>query len=209
VLPFFDPKLRKGPSDFDIRHNAVINFLWNVPGKKDATGIAGWAANGWQLGSIFSVSSGSPFTPIVDGDPLGLNGSSNFAFPNVVNTPDCSSRVNSGNPVHYIKTQCYSMPNPTTVLGNARRNSLYGPGLTNLDMSFFKNNYLNHSEKVNLQFRGEIFNILNHTNFAAPCATCGNTSLFDQGGAPLATAGQIVSTQTTSRQIQLALKLIF
>jgi hypothetical protein len=101
------------------------------------------------------------------------------------------------------------MPNPTTVLGNARRNSLYGPGLTNLDMSFFKNNYLRHSERVNLQFRGEIFNILNHTNFAAPCATCGNTSLFDQSGAPLATAGQIVNTQTTSRQIQLAIKLIF
>jgi hypothetical protein len=210
VLPFFDPKLRKGSSDYDISHNGVINMLWAVPGSRSASGIAGWAANGWQIGSIVSISTGTPFTPIIDGDPLGLNGSASFAFPNVLGGAGCDSKVNPGNPVHYIKTECYAMPNPTTVLGNARRNSLVGPGLTNFDMSFFKNNYLKRvSENFNVQFRAEVFNIFNHTNFAAPCATCGNTSIFDQGGARIASAGQIINTQTTSRQIQLALKVIF
>ncbi len=210
VLPFFDSKLRKGLSDFDIAHNGVINLLWAIPESISATGLAGWARNGWQIGSILSMSTGTPITPMIDGDPLGLNGSASFAFPNALNTPECKSKVNPRNPKHYIKSECYKMPNPVTVLGNARRNSVIGPGLTNLDMSLFKNNRLKkYSETANLQFRAEVFNVLNHTNFASPCGTCGNTSIFDQGGAPLASAGLLTSTQTTARQIQLALKFIF
>src|SRR2546422_586680 len=118
--------------------------------------------------------------------------------------------VNPGNVAHYIKTECFAMPNPTTTLGNVRRNSLVGPGLSNVDLSFFKNNYLKKgSERLNVQLRAEIFNVLNRDNFAAPCGTCGNTSLFDQSGAPIATAGQITGTQTTARQVQLAMKIIF
>ena len=102
------------------------------------------------------------------------------------------------------------MPNPVTTLGNVRRNSVVGPGLVNLDMSFFKNNYVKKgSERVNVQLRAEIFNILNRANFSAPCGTCGETLLFDEEGARIDNAGQITSTQTTARQIQLALKVIF
>jgi len=210
VLPFFDSELRKGPSDFDLTHNAMINVMWAVPGSPSSAGFKGWISSGWQVGSILSLSSGSPFTPIIDGDPLGTNGSAAFAFPNVLSGPGCDTPVNPGNVAHYIKTECFAMPNPTTTLGNVRRNSLVGPGLANVDLSFFKNNYLKQgSERLNMQLRAEIFNVLNRDNFAAPCGTCGNTSLFDQNGAPLATAGQITGTQTTARQVQLALKIIF
>lgn len=205
VLPWFDPKLRKGLCDFNVSQNGVISVLWAVPGAPGRSGFTGWAANGWQIGGIYNASSGAPFTPIIDGDPLGLNSSAFFAFPNVV--PGCD-RTNSGNVKHYINTACYTMPAPG-VLGNSSRNSIVGPGLSDLDMSFVKNNTFHRWERLNLQFRAEIFNILNHTNFAPPLATVGNTSLFDQTGAPLASAGQITSTQTTSRQIQLALKVTF
>lgn len=210
VLPFFDSELRKGPSDFDLTHNVVVNFMWAVPGSEQSGGFKRWISSGWQVGSILSLSSGSPFTPIIDGDPLGLNGSAQFAFPNVLSGPGCDTLVNPGNVAHYIKTECFAMPNPSTTLGNVRRNSLVGPRLANLDLSFFKNNYLKKgSQRQNVQLRVEIFNLLNRDNFAAPCGTCGNTSLFDQNGAPLATAGQITGTQTTARQVQLALKVIF
>jgi hypothetical protein len=209
VLPFFDPKLRKGLSDFNISHNGVINLLWMVPGAPSKSGFAGWAANGWQVGAIFNASTGVPITPVIDGDPLGLNSSAFFAFPNVLGGADCASKVNSNNPKQYIKTQCYSMPAPG-VMGTTRRNSVIGPGLAETDMSFFKNNYLkNVSENFNVQFRADVFNILNRTNFAPPLAFFGNTSLFDQTGARLSSAGQIVNTQTTSREIQLAIKVIF
>jgi hypothetical protein len=85
-----------------------------------------------------------------------------------------------------------------------------GPSLVNLDMSFFKNNYVKKgSERVNLQLRAEIFNVLNRPNFAAPCGTCGSTAIFDESGGRIENAGQITSTQTTARQVQVALKLIF
>jgi hypothetical protein len=210
VLPFFDNELRKGPSDFDLTHNAMINVMWAVPGSESSGGFTRWISTGWQVGSILSLSSGSPFTPIIDGDPLGMQGSAQFAFPNVVSGPGCDTLVNPGNVAHYIKTECFAMPNPTTTLGNVRRNSLVGPALANVDLSFFKNNYLKKgSERLNVQLRAEIFNVLNRDNFAAPCGTCGNTSIFDQSGAPIATAGQITGTQTTARQVQLAMKIIF
>ena len=91
--------------------------------------------------------------------------------------------------------------------GNLGRNSLIGPGVSNLDFSIFKNNPVKHiSENFNAQFRAEFFNILNRANFASPTQ---NLAVFDQGGLPVSSAGLITSTQTTSRQIQLALKLIW
>ena len=76
--------------------------------------------------------------------------------------------MNPGNPIHYIKTQCFVPPPSPTLLGDSGRNYIaVGPGLNNLDASLFKNNDL-HGEKVNVQFRFEVFNVLNHTNFAVP-----------------------------------------
>ena len=86
--------------------------------------------------------------------------------------------------------------------GSAGRNIMYGPGLTNLDFSLFKNNYVKRiSENFNAQFRLEVFNILNHANFNPPAVE--KLDIFDSTGAPTGTAGLLTSTTTTSRQIQL------
>ncbi len=101
--------------------------------------------------------------------------------------------------------------------GNAGRNILTGPGITSLDFSVFKNNYVKRiSENFNVQFRLEMFNLLNHPNFAPPGPGDGNTDTFDGTGAPLGgtlqnpgTAGKLIRTTIPERQIQVALKIVF
>jgi hypothetical protein len=84
---------------------------------------------------------------------------------------------------------------------------LIGPGLSKLDFSVFKNNQVRRiSENFNAQFRAEIFNILNRANFSSPTE---NLAVFDQKGQSIQSAGLLTSTQTTSRQIQFAMKLIW
>jgi len=79
--------------------------------------------------------------------------------------------------------------------------------LVNLDFSLFKNNPIKRiSEQFNVQFRMEIFNSLNHSNFNPPTA---NNVIFDGTGAPVSGAGQLNGTATTSRQIQFALKFVW
>lgn len=217
-LPFFfDPKLRRGVSDFNLARNLVLGGTWEIPGLKSRTGFTGWATNGWQVGGVFQASSGAPFTVLVGGDPLGLNNTDPFAYPDRITGSGCGSGVNPGNPNNYIKLQCFVMPasqgtttggSPIfTLLGNSGRNPLTGPGLTNLDVSLFKNTRIRRiSEAANLQFRAEFFNVLNHANFAPPLD---NNVLFNPDGTTVGNAGVIDATQTSSRQIQFGLKLVF
>jgi len=205
-LPFFDLRLSRGLSDFDIRQNFVINYIWRLP-SPPSDEFLNRLAGGWEIGGIYQASSGLPFTAILGGDPLGLNSSDTVEFPDRLFTPECKSLVNPGNPNNYIKTQCFAFPNPKTRFGNAGRNTLIGPGLSNFDFSVFKNNPIHKiSETFNAQFRVEIFNVLNHPNFAPPLH---NNTVFDTNGHRIATAGLVDTTATTSRQIQVALKLIW
>ena len=202
-LPWFDPRLNRAPSDFDIRHNAAINFIRQVPPPHDS-GVH-WFASGWEVSAVYRVSTGIPFTPVIGGDPLGLKSSNPFDFPDRISGPGCQSAINPGDPIHYIRTQCFSFPIPATRIGNAGRNILIGPGISNLDLAIFKNNYISRiSERFNVQFRAEFFNVLNNVNFSPPLA---NNTLFGANGAPVSTAGLIATTSTSSRQIQMALKI--
>ena len=233
-LPWYDLKSIRGLSDFNIGRTLVINGIWLVPSPKSLSGPATWITNGWQLGAIYKVSDGTPFTATfgTDGDPQGLNSSDPWAFPDRLTGPGCNSLVNPGNPNNYIKTQCFAIPsapnmafwtancdpNPPgtngvpfpecfNLRGNAGRNILIGPGLSNLDFSVYKNNYIKRiSENFNAQLRAEFFNILNRTNFAVP-VTPNNTDIFDSSGAPTGVAGLLTSTTTTAREIQFALKV--
>jgi hypothetical protein len=79
--------------------------------------------------------------------------------------------------------------------------------LINLDAALFKNSHVARlGESFNVQFRVEAFNLLNHTNFAAPLAT---NTLFNQDGSVIGDAGALTSTQTPSRQLQLGIKIIW
>jgi len=222
---------RIGACDFDIRQTLVGTFIWDVPGPK--SGLASYVAGGWELGTIVSATSGSPFTATLGAGDDPLNSGYNGDF-----SPDFPDLIKGCNPIHggvnYLNTQCFALPQQTAAIaaqcvpfigngtsaspqfptscsnlvGNAGRNSLYGPRLTTVDFSAFKNFQM--GERLKLQFRAEFFNILNHTNFAAPnFLNDSNNSIFDANGATSSNAGIIGSTSTPSRQIQLGLKLVW
>jgi hypothetical protein len=199
-LPWFDLGLNRSLSDYDIRHVATLNYLWKLPQPR-SSGAAAFPLRGWTWGSILNVRSGLPFSPQIGGDALGLNSSLTFDYPDLL--PGCAA-TNPGS-VNYLNTPCFRFPSPATLLGNAGRNSLIGPGLVGLDTGLIKDSHI--GERFDLQFQAEFFNALNHTNFAPPLK--GTTAVFNQSGALLPNAGQITSTVTTSRQIQFALKFIW
>jgi len=207
-LHWFDPRLSRGPSDFNIGKVFVANGIWVVPGVP-ISGPFAWTLQGWQLSGVFKLSDGVPFTPLIGGDPLGLNSSDPWDFPNRV--PACNA-VNSNykqKGLDYVNLSCFTFPNPGTLRGNAGRNSIVGPGLEDLDFSVFKNNYIPRiSEAFNVQFRAEFFNILNHANFGPPNTT--NQSFFDATGTLTGAAGVLSApTVTSSRQLQFAVKFIW
>ena len=226
---YFLPKYRRAAADFNVAQNLTINYIWNIPTPARFHGPAAWAARGWQLGGIFQIRSGLPFTPLIGGDPLGLNNTAPFAYPDRLRGSGCGSLVNPGNVNNYIKLQCFALPmatpaiaaqcvpfqpggpgNPvlagtcSNLLGNGGRNEIYGPGLVNFDFSLFKDNKI--KENLNLQFRAEFFNVFNHSNFNSPID---NSTLFNQDGSAVGGAGSIDATSTSNREIQFALKLIF
>jgi hypothetical protein len=230
-LHWFDLRLTRGVSEFNVGRTLVISGDWQVPTFKSASGPAAWVVNGWELGGIFKANDGVPFTATfgTDGDPLGLNSGDPWDFPNRLTGPGCGTLVNPGNPNNYIKLQCFAVPTAPSAAfyavncdpafgtfpqcfnlrGNSGRNVLVGPGTANLDFSLFKNNPIKRiSENFNVQFRAEFFNILNRANFSVPVSP-DNTDIFDSSGAPTGAAGLLSSTTTSAREIQLALKVIW
>jgi len=226
--PAFDPRLRRGLSDFDVRNILAIYALWMIPSPQSWSSVLKWGASGWQVGGIFTYAGGLPFTPVIGSDPLGLNAKSSesFAFPNSVAgcDPVNGNFKSTANGPHYINAACFTfpatdLPSNTTLprlLGNSGRNTVIGPDLKDLDFSLFKNNPIHCiSETFNVQFRWEIFNIANHANFNPPPP--GNRQIFPQSPAldqngnpkPNANAGLLNATSTASRQMQFALKFIW
>ena len=240
-LDWWAPNLTRGLSDFNVGRTLVINLTWQVPRAGSLSGPAGWIVNGWELGGIFKASDGVPWTPTwgTGSDPQGIGNSDDYAFPDILSGPGCTSLVNPGNPNHYLRdgtlpgqATCFAVPtapsqasynancdptfgNPAllqcfNLRGNAGRNIIMGPGLETLDFSLFKDNYVKRiSESFNIQFRAEFFNILNRANFGVPHISNAEGDVFDGTGAPISTAGQLTTTSTTPREIQFALKLIW
>jgi len=203
---FFDQRTTRGLSDFNVAQTLVLSFTWELPSADRSSRAWTWAASGWQLGGLYKASSGQPFTPILGGDPAGQKLDETSQLPNRLSGPGCDTLTNVGDPNHYIKTQCLAFPG-LNKWGNLGRNTLIGPGVSKLDVSVFKNNRIRRiSETFNVQFRAEFFNVLNRANFASPTD---HSTVFDQSGNPISSAGLITSTQTTSRQIQFALKFIW
>ncbi len=203
--PFlFFPQLFRGLSSFDVRQNLTFNYLWEIPHPKSVEGAVKWVTDGWQLGGIYHARTGLPFTVTIGGDSLGLRNANAFNFPDRVNSPECANPVNPN-----VNLDCFVAPSPGR-LGNSGRNQLIGPGLSDFDLSLIKNNKI--SERFNLQFRAEFFNVFNHTNFSVLDRTSAQLFSFSTStnqASKITNAGGLNSTSTTSRQIQFAMKLTF
>ena len=205
---FRHPEREFGNSDFGVRHRFVLSYIYELPfghGKKfagDATGALNHAIGGWQLAGITSVSSGNYFTV--------LDGSNNFSNSDggaggVSQRPDQIGDPNGPHclPGTFFNTCAFQDP-PFGSFGNVGRNTLKGPGYQIWDLSIFKN--FQTSEKTKLEFRAELFNIANHTNFLLSKSgpqESNNSTVFgsDQFG--------ILTAARPPRQIQFALKFSF
>jgi hypothetical protein len=214
----------KGPSDFNIAQNIVINGLYTLHGLNTANEFLKGATSGYQLGGIVRVASGLPFTPLISGDPLGLSSANTFSFPDRIVGPGCYGNptdMSQKNSYLFLKRQCFAYPLPAAGpsgtyfprLGNEGRNSVYGPGITTLDISMVKNTAVpKFGELARVEFRAEAFNVLNHPNFSVPARA--NSVVYKASSNP-AVAGaasnlqQLTTTSSTERQIQFGLKLVF
>jgi len=184
-----------GPCDFDLRHNWTSNVIWQLPFH------GGRVKDGWQLSFITSVHSGTPYS-VYDGTDqanVGAGGAAANAerpdlVPGASNDPTGIRKTSLG--VFGFDPTAFQLQTPG-FFGNLGRNTLVAPGVRDIDFSLAKNTKI--TESTSAQLRLDIFNLANHTNFGFP-----NASL-----AAGAAAGQITSTATTSRQIQLSAKFIF
>ena len=204
VLNPFDMRSAKGPASFNLKHQFNVNYSYQLPfgrGQRfgsGATGVADTLIGGWQLNGSVSAQSGFPFTPLLGSNASGTGDTQNPDVPSL--NPAFSGPVILGKVDQWFDPRAFVMPLAGT-FGNVARGSFVGPKMTNFDMSLFKR--FNITERYNLQFRAEAFNIFNHPNFGTP-----NPVTFS-GNNYSSSAGVITATSTTSRQIQFALKLLF
>ncbi len=199
-----NPGADYGRASFDVRHSGVIQGTYDLPfARNAATESQHWkeilAAN-WQVSSIVTLQSGLPFTPQLSYNPSNDGDTRNPVRPSW--NPDFKGNIILGGPNEYFNPLAFIQP-LTGTYGNVGRNILQGPSLVQFDFSLAKRWAL--SERFNLQFRSEFFNIFNHTNLNTP-----NPVVYAAAtGGPSPTAGAITATATTSRQIQLGLKLLW
>jgi outer membrane receptor protein involved in Fe transport len=185
----------RGNAPFDIRHSAVTSFNYELPSPSSHKALR-LIAGGWQTNGILRLSAGLPLTPTMATSTLNGSG---FQRANVV--AGCNWRLDNPTPLRWFDTSCFNAP-PQFVFGNAGRNTVTGPGTRQFDFSLFKN--IAFTERVRSQFRAEMFNITNTPQFNNP-----NTAIGNPQAGVINSAGAPPSFQRTSRQIQLALKLMF
>jgi len=181
----------RGNSIIDMRHRLTLSYTWELPfGKGKAMlnrgGIADWVLGGWQTNGILTAQTGLPFSAVLQTSTTNGTG----------------SRPNGIGPVTYPHTlqqwftpSAFTTPAPYTY-GNLGRNTLFGPGRVNWDMSLFKNFVIR--EQMRFEFRAEAFNIFNHPQFGLPNQNIGNAQV-----------GQITSTVGNPRQLQMGLRFQF
>jgi len=209
-----NPKVDYGLAATNISHAAAINGTWELPvghghillGNDGA--IVQDLFGGWNVSGIATLQSGFPFSAQLGYNPTGNGDSRNPARPQL--NPDFHGSLYPKSATEWFNPDAFAAPYPGS-FGNTGRDSLIGPGLTDVDFSFAKNTTIH--ERLRTQFRAEYFNILNHTNFTTP-----NAVVFSSGPTPAKpgtaavispTAGVMTATATTSRQLQFALKFLF
>jgi hypothetical protein len=188
----FDLRAEHGPSLFDARHRFVLSGSWEIP-------AAHRFLKGWQLNSIASISSGTPFT-VFDSTNVSLQAAHppisgfNASRPDVVSNPNHGPRRVE----EWVSRSAFRRLNPLTEagsFGNAGRNIVRGPGFANVDVSLLKT--FNFGETRRLQFRAECFNLANHANFSVPVTDLSSPSF-----------GRILES-APPRLFQLGLKFLF
>jgi Carboxypeptidase regulatory-like domain/TonB-dependent Receptor Plug Domain len=193
----------RGLCAFDIKHSFSANTIYSLPFRGNKF------VEGWQLSGILRTYGGTP-----------INIQTGYTFPtrsrlggiagdrpNYSGAPGCNPDRVLGDPNQWFDPACY-VPQPLGTLGNVPRHSIRGPGFFNFDFAMLKNTKV--SEKLDIQFRTEIFNATNHPNFQIPESfTLYTGTATNPSPLPNPNVGRFLNTVNSSRQIQFGLKFIF
>lgn len=208
----FNLRSDKGPATYDVRNIAVINALYNLPlgrGQQLAKNLPGWSntlVSGWYVSSIVTAQDGFPFTPQLSYNPSNNGDTRNPVRPFL--DPNFRGSVILGKPSQWFNPNAFLAPPANSgFYGNVARDAYNGPGLATWDFSALKETRIR--ESLNLQFRAEIFNLLNRANFNTPNLIVFTPPTATNPTGLSGTAGAITSTSTTSRQVQFALKVLW
>jgi hypothetical protein len=219
VFSPYNLPLNRGPASYSLLHQFNGNFSYQLPfgnGQhfvSNSHGVVNQLIGGWQWNGIVTAQGGFPNTPLVGFNTSGTGDTNPTDVPNI--NPNFSGPVVLGKPEQWFNPNAFLIPVLGT-FGDVSRGSFRGPGLVDVDTSFFKKFQI--SERYTLQFRAELFNILNQANFAYPnsivfsrnnCTAASPNQVACSKSSISSTAGQITATSTTSRQVQFALKLLF
>ncbi len=202
----------KGLATFNVTNLAVLNAIYALPfghGQFYASDLGGWKEHiisGWSLSSIVTLQSGFPLTPQLSYNPSNNGDTRNPVRPFI--NPNFTGPLVLGNPDQWFNPQAFLAPPANSgFYGNAVRDIIPGPGLATWDFSALKDTTIR--ERLHLQFRLEIFNILNRANLNTPNLIVFTPPTATNPTGLSGTAGAITSTSTTARQLQFALKLLW
>jgi hypothetical protein len=198
-----------GRGSFDVRHVGVANVTYALPigrgGRffSNGEGVTNRLISGWTVNSIVTLQTGFPFSPQLSYNPSNNGDTRNPVRPFA--NPAFNGPVILGSPNKWFDPNAFVAPSNIPAnggfYGNVGRDTVVGPGLATWDFSALKDTRI--TERLSIQFRAEIFNLLNRANFNLP-----NAVVFTPSGVS-PTAGAITSTSTTSRQVQFGLKLLW
>lgn len=190
----WDLKAERGLSQFHTAHRFVASAIYEIPFFAGAPGVAKHVFGGWQASGIFTQSTGNPVRVGVIGDTNNLGGEGNY--------PDAtgiSPYADAGWADRFWNIRAFDISSPELRFrfGNSGRNTLLGPGYSNVDLSLLKNVPLKW-EGHRIQFRWEVFNSFNHANWNVPSSDVRNAATF----------GRVLSARNM-REMQFALKYLF
>jgi hypothetical protein len=194
----YNPMANYGNSNFDVRHMLKAHASYDLPvgrGRQfvNNSKALDYAIGGWTLFGDFIKQGGSPFTPFMQVNNSYSLSSNNVWYPNLVGDPKA---VAGGQSIDsWFNVNAFASPTPGT-FGNLGRNTLYGPGLTAVNMSLHK--VFKFTERTNLDFSANATNLFNHPSFALPDKAIGAGHV-----------GRISGTSVGSRQMELVAKFRF
>jgi len=205
----------RGPCVFMVRHNLSTNGLYVFPFRRNRL------LSGWQIGGIFYFATGGPFHAVTFPNGSTDIGTAANRANYVPNAPGCNGQAINPNPhtaagVFYLNQACFAAPAVGEV-GNLGRDALFGPNSETLNANLQKSTKI--SERYTIQFRAELFNVLNHENFANPgfpalVQGSGTSAASVSSGVTNSSMGQITQVvgyplNGSARQVQFGLKFLF
>jgi hypothetical protein len=211
ALPEFIPDYNKGLSDFDVRHNWVMNFTWLLPIARNAGGLSGALLDNWQLSGIWTMRGGNPLTVFVQTNRSRSQWNPSRGPGIGQDRPSYASGYGPdnaviGRPEQWFDPRAFVLQ-PAGTFGNTGRGDFVGPNLRTLDVALAKiAPWQRLGGRGRIEFRIEAFNVLNRANFGPP-----ELRVFSgtEGQPALPTFGRITNTVTSSRQVQVGVRATF